>query len=144
MKLDFHDRLYALDKLRGKDKMKLSNKEIMELTIKMLDDAKGMIKEDEDVILDNDNNEEGLGMISYDLLWISVLPKALSKAAGNCPNQVKDDTMLQNLLQPFKKLKGINGSLNNYIKSKTLDDEIENLIDELDNVAYHIEEEPLK
>ena len=122
---------------------KLTNKEIMELTIKMLDDAKGTIKGDEDVILDA--NEEGLGMISYDLLWVSVLPKALSKAAGNCPSQVKDDMMLMKLLLPFKRLKEINENLGDYIsKSKELDDEIENLIDELDGVSYHIEDEDLK
>ena len=38
---------------------KLTNKEVMELTIKMLDDAKGTIKGDEDVILDKDE-EDGL------------------------------------------------------------------------------------
>lgn len=120
---------------------KLTNKEVLELTIKMLDDAKGTIKGDEDVIL---GDEDGLGMISYDLLWISALPKALSKAAGSCPSQIKDNTMLMKLLLPFKRLKEINERFNDYLRSKKPDDEIENLIEELDHVANEIVDSKLE
>jgi len=115
------------------NKEKLTNKEIMELTLKMLDDAKGTIKDDKSEILD----EDGLDMIAYDLLWVSALPKALYKAEGCCPDGVKDDTMLLKLLLPFKRLKEIHKDYDN-IKCKEIDDEIEDIITDLDDIANEI------
>lgn len=105
----------------------------MDLVIDMLDDAKGMIKGDDTII----EGEDGLGMMAYDLLWVSGLRKTLSKAEGECPNGIKDDTMLMKLLLPFKRLKEIHKKYK-AIKCKEIDDETEDIISDLDSIANNI------
>jgi len=128
------------------ENIKLTNKEIKETVIEMLNDAKGIISDDSDVIEDDNDEEDGIGMISYDLLWVSAAKVAIENATGANPSKIKDDTYLFELLLMFKKLKGHQEEFNKEKgenKKEIISDKITRTIEALDDISNHIIDEDI-
>jgi len=94
----------------------MTNEEIANTVIEMLDNAKARIKDD----LPAD-----ISLIAYDLLHISVLREAIYLSTGNNPKRVKNGELLIELLSAFNRLK---------------DGDFDTFEEELDDICYRIED----
>jgi hypothetical protein len=104
--------------------MKLTNTEILDTVIKMLDNAKERILGDK-LTVEDDKLTDEIALISYDLTHITAARDAICLAIGANPEGVKNEEPLVKLLSAFKELK---------------DGDFDHFEEELDNISYEIED----